>query len=94
MQQAKTVFRFDEDETARSLIKLNPGRLFDNPTPVLFDEWQVEPDIWNKVRRQVDDRGKPRTLHPHWISNTDRQGITSLWSWTFFSAPYAADEPF
>ena len=22
----------------------------------MFDEWQVEPAIWNKVRRQVDDR--------------------------------------
>lgn len=55
-QHAKTVFRFDEDETARSFLKLSPERLFDNPTPILFDEWQVEPSIWNKVRRQVDDR--------------------------------------
>lgn len=55
-QHAKTVFRFDEDETARSFVKLSPERLFDNPTPILFDEWQVEPAIWNKVRRQVDDR--------------------------------------
>ena len=56
MQHAKTVFRLDDDETARSLIKLSPQRLFDNPTPILFDEWQVEPAIWNRVRRQVDDR--------------------------------------
>ena len=56
-QHAKTVFRFDEDEVARSLVQLAPERLFDNPTPILFDEWQVEPTIWNKVRRQVDDRG-------------------------------------
>lgn len=55
-QHAKTVFRFDEDATARNFIKLSPERLFDNPTPILFDEWQVEPTIWNKVRRQVDDR--------------------------------------
>ena len=37
-------------------MTLAPERLFDNPTPILFDEWQVEPTIWNKVRRQVDDR--------------------------------------
>lgn len=55
-QHAKTIFRFDDDDAARSLVKLDPQRLFDNPTPILFDEWQVEPTIWNRVRRQVDDR--------------------------------------
>jgi uncharacterized protein len=57
-QHAKTVYRFDEDETARALVQLSPERLFENPTPILFDEWQVEPRIWNRVRRQVDDRGR------------------------------------
>lgn len=55
-RQAKTVFRFDDDDVARSFVKLSPQRLFDSPTPILFDEWQVEPAIWNRVRRQVDDR--------------------------------------
>ena len=55
-QVAKTIFRFDEDEAARIAVRLAPERLFDNPTPILFDEWQAEPDIWNRVRRQVDDR--------------------------------------
>lgn len=55
-RHAKTVFRFDEDESARSLVQLSPEHLFDNPTPILFDEWQLEPSIWNRVRRQVDDR--------------------------------------
>lgn len=55
-RHAQTVVRLDEDETARRLLTLAPDRLFDNPTPILFDEWQVEPTIWNKVRRQVDDR--------------------------------------
>jgi predicted AAA+ superfamily ATPase len=53
---AQTVFRLDEDPVARSLIHNAPGQLFDNPTPILFDEWQVEPAIWNRARRQVDDR--------------------------------------
>ncbi|WP_413653965.1 ATP-binding protein [Nocardioides sp. Bht2] len=57
-QHAKTVFRVDDDETVQSLVRLAPERLFDNETPILFDEWQVEPAIWNKVRRQVDDRGR------------------------------------
>jgi uncharacterized protein len=55
-RHAQTVIRLDEDPTARSLLALAPERLFDSPTPILFDEWQVEPTIWNKVRRQVDDR--------------------------------------
>lgn len=55
-QHARTIFRLDEDQTARDLVELSPERLFGNPTPILFDEWQVEPKIWNKIRRQVDDR--------------------------------------
>lgn len=55
-QHARTVIRLDDDATARSFVTLSPERLFDNPTPIVFDEWQVEPTIWNKVRRQVDDR--------------------------------------
>jgi len=55
-RSAQTIFRLDEDPAARSLIHNAPGQLFDNPTPILFDEWQVEPAIWNRVRRQVDDR--------------------------------------
>ncbi len=27
--------------------------------PRLIDEWQLEPDVWNHVRRAVDDRGTP-----------------------------------
>ncbi len=55
-RHAQTVIRLDEDQTARTWVRLAPERLFDGPTPILFDEWQVEPTIWNKVRRQVDDR--------------------------------------
>lgn len=54
-RHARTMFQLDEDP-ARSLVRLSPERLFDNPAPILFDEWQVEPTIWNKVRRQVDER--------------------------------------
>lgn len=58
-QVANTTIRLDEDESARSLIALDPGALFSGETPILFDEWQEEPSIWNKIRRQVDDRGAP-----------------------------------
>lgn len=55
MRQANTSFRFD-DPSIHNLASLAPDRLFDNPTPILFDEWQLEPTIWNRVRRQIDDR--------------------------------------
>ncbi|MGL5829669.1 MAG: ATP-binding protein, partial [Angustibacter sp.] len=59
IQLAKTVIRLDEDEDARSLVRLDPQALFSGAPPILFDEWQVEPRIWNRVRRQVDDRNQP-----------------------------------
>ncbi len=58
-QVANTIIRFDEDEAARSLVALDPTALFSGEPPILFDEWQLEPAIWNRVRRQVDDRGEP-----------------------------------
>lgn len=55
-QVAATTWRFDVDNNARQAVRLNPDALFDNPTPVLFDEWQREPAVWDLVRRAVDDR--------------------------------------
>ncbi|TAK69200.1 MAG: ATP-binding protein [Actinomycetota bacterium] len=55
-QFATTTFRLDEDPAIRALIRNAPEQLFESPTPILFDEWQVEPTLWNRVRRQVDDR--------------------------------------
>ena len=57
-QVAKTIVRFDENPTARAQVSLDPQALFSGEPPILFDEWQLEPDIWNRVRRQVDDRNE------------------------------------
>jgi uncharacterized protein len=57
-QIASTMVRLDEDSNARAAVTLNPAALFNQPTPIVFDEWQLEPEIWNRVRRQVDDRGQ------------------------------------
>lgn len=72
---ARTTVRLDEDGNARSAVALNPEALFDRPTPILFDEWQVEPGIWNRVRRQVDDRGE-RGLYILTGSATPRDDTT------------------
>lgn len=46
----------DVDANARLAVAVDPSLVLDGPTPRLVDEWQVEPAIWNHVRRAVDDR--------------------------------------
>ncbi|HWC80138.1 MAG TPA: DUF4143 domain-containing protein [Pseudonocardiaceae bacterium] len=55
LQLARSSVRFDTDPNARALLGLNPADLFDQETPILFDEWQRAPEIWDQVRRHVDD---------------------------------------
>ena len=55
-QRAATVVRLDEDANARAAIASVPDLLFSGPIPILFDEWQTEPRLWNLIRRHVDDR--------------------------------------
>jgi hypothetical protein len=55
LRQAKSSVRFDTDANARALLGLNPDELFEQETPILFDEWQRAPEIWDQVRRHVDD---------------------------------------
>lgn len=59
VQLAQTTVRFDQDFAARSMVTLDPQSLFSGATPILFDEWQLEPEIWGRVRHEVDDRGTP-----------------------------------
>jgi predicted AAA+ superfamily ATPase len=49
----------DVDANARAAITVDPALVLDGPTPRLIDEWQVEPAIWNHVRRAIDDRSGP-----------------------------------
>jgi predicted AAA+ superfamily ATPase len=54
---AATVFRMDIDDGARALVDAAPELLLTAQPPVLFDEWQVAPKLWNLVRHEVDDLG-------------------------------------
>lgn len=56
-RRASTVFRMDTDDSARDLVGTAPELLLRADPPVLLDEWQVAPKLWNLVRRQVDDLG-------------------------------------
>jgi predicted AAA+ superfamily ATPase len=51
---AKTILQLD-DENIREGLAANYAKLYDYSTPILLDEWQNLPAVWNKVRRMVDD---------------------------------------
>ncbi len=52
-QRAATVLRLD-DRLQREVASANPARALAGARPVLIDEWQRLPDIWDAVRRAVD----------------------------------------
>lgn len=58
-QHAASEVLLDVDRSARIAVSVAPELVLEGPAPRLIDEWQVEPEIWNHVRRAVDDRGKP-----------------------------------
>ncbi len=58
-QQAASAVFLDTDVSAQQAFKVEPSLILDGPTPRLVDEWQVEPQVWNHVRRLVDDRRMP-----------------------------------
>jgi hypothetical protein len=58
-QFAASEVLLDIDQNARAAVALNPALVLDGETPRLIDGWQVEPAIWNQIRRTVDDRGEP-----------------------------------
>lgn len=62
LRRASTVFAMD-DGAQRELLRADPGRLDRSPAPILVDEWQREPTVWDLVRRSVDrDPGPARFL--------------------------------
>ncbi len=46
----------DVDDDARAAIGFDPGLVLEGPTPRLIDEWQAVPEVWNHVRRAIDNR--------------------------------------
>lgn len=58
-QAAASEVLLDVDENARRAIAVDPTLVLEGPTPRLIDEWQVEPGIWNHLRRAVDTRAQP-----------------------------------
>lgn len=53
-ERAKTILDLDLPEV-RELVQADPKYLARADTPVLIDEWQHVPEVWDRVRRLVDN---------------------------------------
>ncbi len=58
LQRAQTVYRLDDPAQA-SLGRADPARLATGAAPVLVDEWQRVPEVWDIIRRAVDEDPRP-----------------------------------
>lgn len=58
-QVATSEVLLDVDEDARRAASVDPSLVLAGSTPRLVDEWQLEPMIWNRLRREIDERGRP-----------------------------------
>jgi len=56
---ASSEVMMDASVRARLAAELDPVVLLEGTPPLLLDEWQLAPDIWNPMRRACDDRGQP-----------------------------------
>lgn len=57
-QRARTVVYLD-DPAQRAVLEADPGQILAAPPPVLIDEWQKVPAVWDAVRRAVDRGSEP-----------------------------------
>ena len=55
-QFAKSFLEMDRDKQVPVIMATNPQLLLAGNTPRLIDEWQEQPEIWNYVRHEVDER--------------------------------------
>ncbi len=56
-QRARTAFYLD-DPAQRAIVEADPGYVLASVPPVLIDEWQRVPAVWDAVRRAVDRGSK------------------------------------
>jgi len=68
---ASTVFELDRPRDYDQIAN-TPDILVSEEAPILIDEWQRIPSVWDHVRRAVDNGAKPGTfLLTGSIANTD-----------------------
>lgn len=57
-RRATTVFQLD-DPGQRQVVEAAPSIVVTSTSPVLVDEWQYVPAIWDAIRRAVDEDSSP-----------------------------------
>lgn len=57
-RRATTIYRMDDD-AQRQLVSASPKVALRAAPPVLIDEWQRLPQVWDAVRRSVDEGASP-----------------------------------
>ena len=55
-QFAQSSINIDTDAQVPVMMNIDPRLVLAGATPRLLDEWQEQPQIWNFVRREVDER--------------------------------------
>lgn len=58
LRRTSVVFQLD-DPAQRAVAEADVGRLIQGPDPILIDEWQYVPEVWDRVRRAIDDGVPP-----------------------------------
>jgi uncharacterized protein len=58
LERARTVVSLD-DPAQLEVARADPRRLLEGKSPVLIDEWQHLPEVWDLVRRAVDAGAAP-----------------------------------
>lgn len=61
-QAAESIRYLDEPgklESNQLLAKINPAELLAGSAPLLLDEWQLAPELWDAIRFTVDRRATP-----------------------------------
>ncbi|MDR3108047.1 MAG: DUF4143 domain-containing protein [Bifidobacteriaceae bacterium] len=54
LQRATSVLNFDQTRD-RELFRADPDMIESPVPPLLIDEWQREPEVWDRLRRSVDE---------------------------------------
>ncbi len=64
------------DRQARQLAEIDPSAVLAGTLPRVIDEWQVVPEIWDAVRRRIDDEGGRKGLYLLTGSSSPARGGT------------------
>lgn len=60
-QRVHGLLRLDAKSNLEA-VQADPGLLLRRPRPLLIDEWQKVPEVWDVVRRAVDDDPTGRAI--------------------------------